>query len=267
MTWSSSASIFPNPILEGLVMVKTIAVVTAGVLSLGGCATRSGGGESVEEMARERLAQLPQETERVVAPMTHQGKRDTLDFVVYTWIPTTDSSGAQLIQLLGENLGGARSLEIGELRVPLMPAADGLSAAGPYPFDAPQDHPIVVTVGSHRVELAERFSGLKLEGLPRILGCEYQWEDVMVPERVPEVGGQSVRALRFECAVDRVELRNAPVTAFFGSLAVPNDQITEYDQSVTGYVYRTERLRNDLPAMIDFGDGLRVLAPSRLKLP
>lgn len=248
-------------------MLNSAKLVTAAVLVLAGCVRQASDDRTAEEMAKERLQQVPAAPERTVTRVSNPVQADTFPFEVYTWQPSRGPSGARQIVVLGENLGAASSLAIGDVVIRLTPAEDGRSAAGPYPSRVQRDLPILLTVGDINVELAERFSPLKLEGLPRILRCEYRWETVQAPERVPEVGGQTVRALRFQCAVSGMEPRNAPVTAFFGSVAVPNDQISEDSESVSGYVYRTDGLRTGLPVTIDFGHGLRVLAPGGLRLP
>lgn len=250
-------------IKKGLIILAMI------VLSLIGCAKQVyDRSKSPDEMARQLLSQVPNVPDRKVERVsTPPVERPSLPFEVYTWQPRDRADGAREIVILGKNLMEAKLLTIGDLRIELTPREDGRSAVGRYPSGLRKDLPIVITVGEHQVELPERFSPLKPKGLPQIHSCRFSWETVEAPERIPEVGGRSVKAVRFDCAVEDFEARNAPVTAFIGSIVIPNTEIIESEKSLTGYIYRTDRLEERMPVTIDFGQGLRVLAPILFKLP
>lgn len=250
-------------------MKKSTLISALVVLLLAGCVGkrdyRSG---SPDEMARQLSSQVPDAPERTVKRVsTSLAEQLWPPFQVYTWQPRDREDGAREIVVLGKNLMQARSLMIGDIVVKLTPKEGGRSAAGPYPSDAPRDKPILLTVGEHMAMLPERFSPLKPEGLPRIRSCSFSWETVRAPERIPRVGGRSVRTIRFDCVVDGFEARNAPVTAFIGPVTVPNSQIVVSQNGLTGYVYRISQLEQRAPMTIDFGHGLRVLAPVPFMLP
>ena len=243
---------------------RTIISMIIGLLVVG-CVGES---KSPDEMARQLQSKVPKAperpTKRVSTPVQDQPQ---LPFEVYTWRPR-DREGYELeIVILGKNLTEAESLTIGKVVVKLTPSEDGRSAVGRYPSEAQKDMPILLKVGEHEVELPERFSPLKLEGLPKIQSCSFSWETVQAPERIPEVGGRSIRAIRFDCRIGSFEARNAPVTAFIGSFVILNTEITEAGNRLTGYVYRVNQLEDGTPLTIDFGHGLRVLAPLLFKRP
>lgn len=250
-------------------MKKSSIILAMIVLLLAGCAKQVyDRSKSPDEMARQLLSQVPEVPERKVERVsTPPVERPPLPFEVYTWQPQDRADGVREIVILGKNLTEAKLLTIGDITIELTPREDGRSAVGRYPSDVRKELPIVITVGGYQVELPERFSPLKPEGLPRIHSCRFSWETVKAPERIPEVGGRSVEAVRFDCTVEDFEAHNAPVTVFIGPIVIPNSQIIEGKKSLTGYIYRTGRLEERMPVTIDFGQGLRVLAPTLFKLP
>ncbi len=245
--------------------VAVLAVLA--VLALAACAQEDRAAKSADEMAEKLLERLPPAPERTLKPAAQPRQQPAAPFEVYTW-QVRVRQGRRVIEVLGKNLTAPASLVIGDTSVALTPARDGRSAVAPYPPVEAADQPMVVIVNDRQAALPERFSQLKLEGrLPRIGQCRFRRERVPAPERIAEVGGQTVDAVRFECSVSGFEPRDAPVTAFFGSFVVPNSQITEGENSITGYVYRADRLEDGVPLLIDFGLGLRVLAPEPFRSP
>jgi len=249
--------------------MRTILVVMT-VSTVFGCGARRNADESrsSDELARARLALVDTASARLSKRPSEPPPSVQLPFELYTWQVRSSPDRTRQIVILGRYLQAARALTIDSIRVALTPAPDGRSAAGPYPEGARAERPIVVEVGTYRAELPEPFSPAKArDELPHIVACRYRWDQLRAPERVPEVGGREVRALRFDCTVTAFEPRNAPVTVFFGSYAVPNTEITEGARQISGVVYHPERLQVGMPVMIDFGTGLRALAPEPLSLP
>jgi len=238
---------------------------TAAAVSLFLLASCAGGrgrdSKATDEMARERMAGLPAAAS-VPAATPAPEARPAAQAEVYTWQVRTLPSGAREIAILGRGLAGARSVAVGETSIPLTADRDGRSARGTLPRGLPADAPVVVSVGDALVEAPERFSPLKAEGkLPRIRAVRFAWEDVKAPS------GESVRALRIDCDVPGLELRNAPVTAFIGPVVVPNTRIAERPGGLTAWVHAPDQLREGDPVLVDFGQGLRALAPEPFRKP
>jgi hypothetical protein len=237
----------------------------AAALSLVVLASCAGGrgrdSKSTEEMARERMAALPAPP-AVQAPPPAPESRPERPVEIYTWQVRTLPTGGREISILGKGLAGAKSAAIGETTIPLTVDKAGRSARGTLPKGLPEDAPVVVIVGDDRVEAPERFSLLKAEGrLPRIRAVRFAWHEVKSPS------GASVRAVRIDCDVEGLELRDAPVTAFIGPVVVPNTQIAERQGGLTAWVYAADELQEGDPVLIDFGHGLRALAPEAYKKP
>lgn len=251
-------------------MRETAALVG---ICLIGCSTPNDSSRSSDDMARRILAESPQrEAADRPAALDRAALPDpeppSLPFEVYTWQPRTSEQDTAEIVILGKNLALANTLTIGEVEVKLTPAADGRSAVGRYPADALEDMAITLTVGEHKVALDERFTSLKREGLPRITGCTISRETAPPPARFAESAAANIGgAILINFKVEGYEPRNAPITAYIGSLVIPNDQISGSRDTFTAYVYRTQDLETGMPISIDFGHGLRVLAPLSFTLP
>jgi len=241
-------------------MARNPMPVALAVLALGAGACSSVKQLSADEMARSRQAALPPAPPRTAKSAEAAERRPELPFELHTWQVRTTREGGREIVVLGRGLQEARTLRIGDVAVPLTPTPDGLSASGRLPEELADDALAFVTVANAEATLPERFSRAKALGkLPRIQACRFAWGEA-------PVGGRG-RALRFDCEVSGFEARNAPVTAFIGSTAVPNTQITERADGLTGWIPETTRLKENDPVMVDFGDGLRVLAPARFRSP
>jgi len=222
---------------------------------------------SSDEMAQRRLAQLPPIEQQEKARVTHQPEARDYPFEVYTWRPLLRDGRPYRIELLGRNLQNAKSLHIGDQAIDLEPSADGTRATGPYPVKAPEGLPMAIAIGDSLYVLEERFSTLKVKGLPSIQGVEFSWERLEAPARIPDVGGTEVTALRFDIQVSGYMQRDAPLTVFFGGEAIPNDQIMDTPELLTGYSFKPDRLVEGTVITVDFGEGLRVLAPDRYVRP
>ena len=243
-------------------MRKMLARVVSAALLLVGCVVD----QSSDEMAKNALKKIPPAPDREVSTVTHApAPAPTLD--VYTWyVRGTDERGREIV-VLGRRLSKATSLRIVKVSVDLVAKEDGTEVAGPFPSNALEDSLIILTAGDLQFELPERFSRLKIEGLPRIANLRFSWKEARVPERVPELGGKTVRAILFECDVSGYESRNAAVTLFIGGLVIPHDQIRDERERLSALIYRVDRAEGGAPVMIDFGSGLRSLASERFVRP
>lgn len=201
---------------------------------------------------------------RVPLPAAEPGEQNENGARVFTWLSEPTADGERRIVVLGRNLHDVQSLRIGDTHVNLAVSADGHEASGAYPTGAPEDHPILVRTGDVDIELAERFSSLKPDRLPKIHRASFAWATRSVPD--PQEDREStVRAIRFDCSTSPYERRSVGVSAYFGNLAVPHQHIIERDGGLIGYVYHVDSLVEGDAVTVDFGHGLRVLVVRQFK--
>lgn len=250
-------------------MTKTIQTrflrVTPWVLCalLGACTTPQ---RSTDELARERLAEVPGAPDRETRSVAHEPPQADPSVAAYTWQRRAGAAGEELV-VYGRGLAGASALRLGDRVLEVRVERDGRRLVALYPKDVEGSVPLRIELGERLLEVPEPFSTLKPDGLPQIQSYSFARERVTVPERVEGIGGRDVEAVRFELAVEGYEPRNAPVTLFVGGHAVPNDQIQDEPGRIVGWIYLVRDLREGEPVTIDFGHGLRVLVVEAYSAP
>jgi hypothetical protein len=246
---------------------KTVIIISVLLITAIVCSCQQSKSLSSDEMACKRLAKVLKVKPQKKAKVTHKPVITKYPFKVYTWRPIIRDGKAVQIEIIGKKLHKAHTLKIGDTTISLDPSKDGNRTVGSYPEIVKDGYPIVLTVDNIEYQIPERFSSLKIKGLPTIKTINFSWQMVRAPGRIPDVGGREVKAMRFDIQVSGYKQRNAPVTVFFGEVAIPNSQIADSPELLRGLIYRPDRLENGTVISVDFGHGLRVLAPVKYQKP
>ena len=213
---------------------------------------------SSDGMARQRRASLPRVAPRETRANNHPATPAPAEAAAYTWQRRAAGGGEQLV-VYGRGLDEARALRVGSRVLEARVEGGGQRVVAEYPKGIEGSQPLLIELAKRSLEVPEPFSSLKPDGLPKVVSHGFSRQMVRAPERVAQVGGKEVEALRIDLTVDGYQARNAPVTLFIGDRAIPHDQIEDGPERIVGWVYRVEGLRQGAPVTIDFGHGLRVL--------
>lgn len=220
------------------------------------------GSLSNEELARARMRRAPTQPSRDVQPVTH-APTSSEGAQAFTWQKRTSAAGKAQLVVYGEGLESATAILVGDTELAAAGEDHGRRLVSAFPRRLADDAPVRVRVGGRLIELPERFSALKPDGLPTVESVFYTRERVRSPKR----RGREVDAIRFQFTLSGYEQRDAPLTVFFGDHAVPHDQIEDHPDRMSGWVYGVRSLSNGCAVTIDFGQGLRVLATGSFAIP
>ena len=228
-------------------------------LLAGGCGAPN---PSNNERVMAQMQAAPDPPSRGVEVDSHPPARPG-EVRLFTWQKRTLETGETQLVVYGKGLGDASALTVGEEQLAVTSERDGALLVAPWPKQATADVPILVTVGELQLELPERFSLRKPDGLPTIESVFYTRER----RRSPKARGREMDTIRFQFTLSGYEQLDMPLNVFFGDHAVPADQIEDHPDRMTGWVYDIKALRNGQPVTVDFGQGLRVMATERFMIP
>ena len=245
-------------------IMKNLIYIAAIILALNITACKSDIDRSSEDIARNLIRKVKTTKQKPYNNIPKASvEKKTLPFEAYTY----EIIDRSIIKLYGKNLYKVKALLIGDVAIELQAKYEGTEAEGKITEKLEEGAIMALRSNHEYVALPEVFSSRKLyQSLPKVYDCSFEYKNAIAPERIEKVGGKEVRALLFSCKCDSYKISNAPVTVFLGGRAVTNDQLTETKNNISGIVYQTEELEKNAPISIDFGEGLRSLATTRLKL-